>query len=114
MRRLIDQYAAAFVFPRAAPGIALIIRLIAPPEHRGDAERRFAEATIFERVMNALAGRIKSSLRYGADNRLVGSGCSQHRIAVSQRRRERFFDYRVSARLRCGDGRCGVLRMWST
>ncbi len=51
--RLVDQHAAAFAGPLAAPGIRLVIRLITPAEHRKDAERRRADLTCLDCRLHA-------------------------------------------------------------
>ena len=80
----IIQHTAAFMLPTAAPRVAAIIRLVPPAKNCGGAEHRPPQLAGLNRVMNALAWRIKSSLTNRANDRPARSRGSQHRIAIGK------------------------------
>ena len=109
--RLVDENAAAFGIPAAAPGIGLVVGRVAPAIHRERAQDRPADLAGVDRVFHAPHGLVPSPLADHAELGLVAASGREHGVAIGEARGQRLFDERVRAGLGSRDGRRGVQRM---
>ena len=109
--RLINQDAAAFGGPFAAPRVRTVVRLIAPGEHGDRAENRRADLAL---VDGGLHGEDRFKKTPLADDAEAGTGASggfEHAVAIFDRGRKRLFDENVDPAFQGGHRGCGVERM---
>ena len=84
MRRLIDEHAAPFARPGAAPRIAGVILLIAPAVQRDRRQHGPADLAVVNGAADALAWLVKAALADHAqgDAALIGRG--DDAVAIGQ------------------------------
>src|ERR1700722_8539443 len=85
VRRLVHQNASPFRRPFAAPGVGLVVRLVAPAEHREDAQDRLADLAGVDGRLHALYQFIEATL---TDDTQASAGLArrgEHGIAVRDR-----------------------------
>ena len=79
--RLVDQYAAPFRVPFAAPGIGLVVRLVAPAIHRETAQHGPADLAGIDGLLHPPYRLIPSPL---ADDSKLDPVCRAAAIIASQ------------------------------
>lgn len=111
VRGLVDQHAAAFALPGAAPGIGVIVVHVAPAVHGDGAENGLADLAFVDGGADALARQIEPALADSAakDARLMDG--LDHGVAILQTRRDRLFHQNVHAAAGSFDGNGAMLRM---
>ena len=111
MGRLVDEHAAAFGIPAAAPGVGEVVGRVAPAIHGERAQDRPADLAGVDRVFHAADGLVPSPLADHAELGFVQAGRREHGVAIGQAGGQRLFDESVHAGLGSRDRRAGVKRM---
>ncbi len=109
MGGLVDEDAASFAGPGAAPGIGGVVFFIAPAVHGDGGEDRFSDFSAVDGGADALAGWVEAALADGADFGAAFIGGGDDAVAIFEGGGEGFFDEEVDAAFCEGDGGVGVL-----
>ena len=99
---LVDQNAAAFALPGAAPCVAVVVGLITPAQHGDHAQHRLADLASLDGFVDAHTGAVEAALHHRADGDVVLVACLDNAVAVSEAGSQRLLDEDVAAVLRCG------------
>ena len=111
MRRLVDQHAAAFGGPFAAPWVGLIVSLIAPTEHHHRTQNRLADLALVDGRFHPQHGLKEAPLADHAHLNTVPVRCGNHAVAILQARRQRLFHQHMHVMSGGQDRRGGMQRM---
>ena len=102
MDRLIDQHAAAFVLPRAAPGPAPVVRIGPMPEGVGAGPQQPAQPAGVQGLFQAEGEPLVPALENHAQGHAGTVTRGDHRIALGGVAGHRFLAQHVHAGLGCG------------
>ena len=92
--------AAALAFPSAAPGVGIVIGLVAPAVHINGADNGLAEFSLVDGLTDAHARPVEAALRDHADLHAVVFSGVDNLIAVFQRHRQGLFHQHVAFQIR--------------
>ena len=114
MGRLVHQHAASLAFPRAAPGVAVIISLVAPTQHRHHSQHGTAQLPILDGLVDAHAGAVKTALHHRAYSDMITLLRRDDGVAVLKAGSQRLFHKHIAAAVRSRHGRTGMQWVRST
>src|SRR2546421_7026658 len=100
VRRLVDEYAAAFSVPAAAPRVGAVVARVAPAIHEEDAEARLADLAGVDGLLHPSHRLVPAPLTDNAERHPEFLRGCQHGVAVGQARGPPLLDPDVKARLR--------------